>query len=128
MPKKFRDMPDWAKNRKARENVYRDERGEEWDRIESNARSEVTSVPPEEEFRDPNTPTNEQRSGWANEALRAFGQAVGVDTCETNVNDLINDLAHWCDRHGVDLWECWQGAAASYHEETNGKGVQFHAK
>ena len=106
----------------------RQERAAEWDELVSNSRDEVKSVPPEDPHRDPNTPTNDERAGWANTALRAYTQEVGVDVCETAAQDLINDLAHWCDRHGVDLWDCWESAGRNYHDETDGKGVQFHAK
>ena len=106
----------------------RAERGAEWDDVCSNARGTVTEVPPDEECRDPNTLTNEERSDQAAAGLRAYAQEIGVDTADTTVQDLLADLAHWCDRHGVDLWDCWDSAGRNYHEETNGKGVQFHAK
>jgi len=102
---------------------------QQWDEMSAAARSEVKSVPPEEcpESKDPNTPTNENRSAWAEVGLKAYAMTVGVDTLETAVQDFLNDLAHWCDRHGLQLEELRDNAAEHYHEETDGKGTQFHA-
>jgi hypothetical protein len=55
--KKFRDRPDWADNRAVRAEVKRSEAADEWDEIERNSRE--PNIVPEEEFRDPNTPTND---------------------------------------------------------------------
>jgi hypothetical protein len=60
--------------------------------------------------------------------LKAHAVLVGVDVVEAHVQDLINDLAHWCDRHGVELFECWRKAESNYEAETDGKGAQFDAK
>jgi len=41
------------------------------------------------------------------------------------VSDLLADLAHWCDRHNVDLPSALVHAAQHYHAETGGTGRQF---
>lgn len=67
------------------------------------------------------TPDNEERADRAESALDAA--ATDVDGNETDpdrsiaeqVTDLIGDLWHFCDRHGVRMQECID-AARNHHE------------
>lgn len=79
-------------------------------------------------------PTNDDRAAWAEEALRAFCLATGVDTTENAVSDLIADLGHWCDRHTycdskgrLNLASLIETGRGAYEEETHDKGGQFNA-
>jgi hypothetical protein len=77
--------------------------------------------------------TNGERAAWAEIALLAFGQKTGLlkerigDTEDPFfiISDLLADLAHWCDRHQVDLPSALTHAAQHYLAETDGTGKQF---
>jgi len=77
--------------------------------------------------------TNGERASWAEIALLAFGQKTGLlkerigDTEDPFfiISDLLADLAHWCDRHQVDLPSALTHAAQHYLAETDGTGKQF---
>lgn len=80
-------------------------------------------------------PNNDDRAQWAEEALRAFCIATGVDTTETAVGDLIADLGHWCDRHTycdekgrLNLAQLIENGRSHYEAETCGKGAQFESR
>lgn len=77
---------------------------------------------------EPEHPNNDKRAEWAAYALDEFGnhtgQARGVELY-TMVGDFLTNLAHLCDRTGVDLQECLRDATRHYNAETRGKGVQF---
>ena len=80
-----------------------------------------------------NTPSNDDRASWAEAALLAFGKRTrllkeSVGDKEDPffiISDLLADLAHWCDRHEVDLAAALLQAAGHYKEETGGAGRQF---
>lgn len=67
---------------------------------------------------------NDDRAEWAQHALDQFAQLTGMDEGggneedETVLGDLLADLMHWCDRHGVDFEAKLAGARANYAEET----------
>lgn len=67
---------------------------------------------------------NDLRSSYAEEALIAYFVATGSEL-ETAIKDLIGDLGHFCDRHGMNLSEQLELAAGMYAEETCNKGEQF---
>lgn len=77
--------------------------------------------------------TNDERASWAEVGLVAYGQCTG--TVEEMVGDdedpfliigdLLADLAHWCDRHRVDLQEAIRYAAGHYQKETGSEGKQL---
>lgn len=67
---------------------------------------------------------NHQRAGWAAEAILAFRNVTGTDTCDA-VSDLIADLAHWCDRNGISFAAELERGRMHYEEETNDEGKQF---
>ncbi len=50
---------------------------------------------------------NEERADWAAEAVDAFAMATrldaSVDGIETVLGDLLCNLRHFCDRHGLDF-------------------------
>jgi hypothetical protein len=77
--------------------------------------------------------TNEERSGWAEAALLAFGQRTGAIANAIGdreepfliLADLLADLAHWCDRNGVDLQSAIQYAGRHYKTETGAEGTQL---
>ncbi|HEY4679036.1 MAG TPA: hypothetical protein VIJ01_17855 [Candidatus Angelobacter sp.] len=79
-------------------------------------------------------PGNDDRALWAEAALLAFAQRTGlakeiVGDKEDRffiISDLLADLAHWCDRHEVDLPAALVHAAQHYRAETNGRGKQFN--
>jgi hypothetical protein len=52
-----------------------------------------------------NTPSNDDRADWANIALAAFTDTVGYNEPETSIGDLICDLGHLANRHGLDFLE-----------------------
>jgi len=77
--------------------------------------------------------TNEERAGWAEAALLAFGQRTGAISSAIGdreepflvVADLVADLAHWCDRNDVDLQSATQYATRHYQIETGTEGKQI---
>jgi hypothetical protein len=60
---------------------------------------------------------NDNRSAWADEAIAVFILATGTDL-EDAVSDLIADLGHWCDRHGISFDEELRRARFHYDAET----------
>jgi len=78
-------------------------------------------------------PTNDERASWAEAALLSFAQRTGLakemlgdkEDPFLIVSDLLADLAHWCDRHNVDLPSALVHAARHYDAETGGTGRQF---
>lgn len=103
---------------------YQSGRSKQWnDQLE--AAKPTGPLPPEDpEGGDEWSPTNEHRAGWAGLALKTFNLATGSDL-EDAVADMIADLAHWCDRHGLKLADEIDRARGMYGEETEGKGAQF---
>jgi hypothetical protein len=77
---------------------------------------------------DPKGCDNNDRSRWAAIGLERFasetGQIPGLEI-EDIVSDFIADLAHFCDRHNIDLQDQIRRAAGNYDAETRGRGVQF---
>jgi len=73
---------------------------------------------------DPSATTNEQRAANARVALQAFKDCTGSDDCDA-IADLITNLAHYCDRHGVNLGNEIRRACGHYREE-NPTGKQFN--
>jgi hypothetical protein len=77
--------------------------------------------------------SNDDRALWAEAALLAFAQRTGLAKEIVGdkedpffiISDLLADLAHWCDRHEVDLPAALIHAAQHYGAETNGTGKQF---
>lgn len=82
----------------------------------------IGDLPPEDP--DCSDPSNEHRAGWAGLALKTFSMATGSDL-EDAVADLIADMAHWCDRHGLDIAREIDRARGMYGDETRGEGAQF---
>ncbi len=64
--------------------------------------------------------TNDDRAAWANRALQLFADRTGLvlprDTYEA-ASDLVADLQHWWDRHGVEdaTWEDVIAAASNHY-------------
>jgi hypothetical protein len=77
--------------------------------------------------------TNDERASWAEAALLTFGKRTGSvvrsvgDTEEPMlvVGDLLADIAHWCDRHNVDLQAAIQYGTRHYQLETGAEGAQL---
>jgi len=77
--------------------------------------------------------TNDERASWAEAGLIAFGQRTGMVRSHVGdkedaflvVVDLLCDVAHWCDRNGVDLPSALRLATSHYREETGGRGGQL---
>jgi len=63
-------------------------------------------------------PTNGH--GWV--ARRRQGRQLLI------VADLLCDIAHWCDRTGVDLQSALRLATSHYMEETGGQGTQLESR
>jgi hypothetical protein len=61
---------------------------------------------------------NLDRASWASACIKLFMKITGCDE-EDAVHDLITDLAHWCDRKGMDFNEELNHAANMYNEETS---------
>lgn len=78
-------------------------------------------------------PTNDERASWAAVGLIAFGQRTGMVRSHVGdkedaflvVADLLCDIAHWCDRNGVNLPSALRLATSHYREETGGQGGQL---
>jgi hypothetical protein len=60
---------------------------------------------------------NDRRSAWAGEAITVFMRATGSDL-EDAVSDLIADIRHWCDRHGIPFEVELDRARFHYEAET----------
>lgn len=79
--------------------------------------------------------SNDDRALWAEVALLAFGQRTGLlmerigdkEDAFFIVSDLLADLAHWCDRHKVEMPSALLHAAQHYWSETEGAGRQFNS-
>jgi hypothetical protein len=79
--------------------------------------------------------SNSERASWAETALLAFAHRTRMakemigdrEDPFLIVSDLLADLAHWCDRHQVDLPSALVHAAQHYHAETSGAGRQFNS-
>jgi hypothetical protein len=67
---------------------------------------------------------NDKRAGWAKEAVIAFVVATGSDL-EDAVADLIGDLGHFCDRHGMNLRAQIERGEEFYNYETQNAGKSF---
>lgn len=61
---------------------------------------------------------NDKRSEWASRAVREFMIETGVDL-EDAVCDLIADLHHFCDRHGLNFQGQLDRGLVHYEEETS---------
>lgn len=61
---------------------------------------------------------NAERAAWAHVAIRAFEGVTGADDGIETVGDLLCDLMHWCDRHGVDFKDALASAQSNYRDET----------
>jgi hypothetical protein len=73
---------------------------------------------------------NAHRVGWAERTLNAFCLTQGTryivtETREAQLSDLLTNLAHFCDAHGLELAETLRRARLHYDAETGGKGGQF---
>jgi hypothetical protein len=60
---------------------------------------------------------NDDRSKWAEAAVREFVLTTGADLCDA-VSDLLADIMHWCDRHDIDFDHELERAKGHYHDET----------
>lgn len=77
--------------------------------------------------------TNDERASWAEVGLEAYGLRTGTvgatvgddEAPSLIISDLLADLAHWCDRHDVDLQAAIRRATRHYQTETRSKGRQL---
>lgn len=77
--------------------------------------------------------TNDERASWAEVSLLAYGQRTGTvgETVGDDedpflvIGDLLADLAHWCDRNGIDLQLALGYATRHYQKETGSEGKQL---
>lgn len=82
--------------------------------------------------RDPDE-MNDKRASAARRALLFFARDFGetddegeISTfAQQNISDLIADLAHLCDRQGIEILRCFSNARSNYSEETENSGGQF---
>jgi hypothetical protein len=63
---------------------------------------------------------NDRRAGWAGRAIANFRAATGTDE-EDAVCDLLADLMHWCNRHGLNFGNELARARDHYDAETHGE-------
>jgi len=63
---------------------------------------------------------NDDRSEWAECALRAFSGKTGSGFGDEGVHDLIADLGHFAERHGIDFVDCVARAIGCWHAERRG--------
>ena len=79
---------------------------------------------------------NDDRAKWALSAVSEFGYTTGecfetfkgdqrLTILEQNISDLLCDLAHLCDREGMNLTHLISRARRHYNEETDRKGGQL---
>lgn len=76
---------------------------------------------------------NNKRADAAERALITFAEDFGEmdepgelgPLAEQNLCDLLADLAHYCDRHGLKMERCLFIARGCYTEETENEGSQF---
>jgi hypothetical protein len=47
--------------------------------------------------------SNYERARWAEECIRTFAEATGVDTIQDAIADLIGDLGHYADELELDF-------------------------
>jgi hypothetical protein len=89
-----------------------------------------TGLPPDPEG------MNDERAEWALSTIQAFGTTTGEcfydfdgqerdAILQQNISDLLGDLAHLCDREGVNLRAMLDRAEHHYNEETDNEGEQF---
>lgn len=73
---------------------------------------------------------NDSKASFAASTLEHYIGVIGGagETMETTIGDLLADLAHYCDRHGLDFPAARTSAADAYAEETEHKGCQFDAE
>lgn len=66
-------------------------------------------------------PTNRDRCEWANVAVAAFAAATRTtaEALDTKVGDLLADLHHLCDAHGVSFPQCLEHGDAHYRAEVD---------
>ena len=71
---------------------------------------------------------NDARSARAGKALAAFLSSDRIESDDA-VQDLLCDLAHYCDRNGTRLATALRSAKTNYEAETHGLrlGAQFDA-
>lgn len=77
-------------------------------------------------------PTNAQRADWARDALDVFGRAVFHQSADEMIatgrgdrdgdlacaiSDLICDLMHLADQHGLDAYNVYGAALTNYEAE-----------
>lgn len=64
---------------------------------------------------------NEERAGWAAIAVQAFMDKTGSEL-EYAVGDLLCDLRHFCDYHGIDFDDENANGRGHYEAETDPTG------
>jgi hypothetical protein len=84
---------------------------------------ETKPLPPDPEEQ------NDDRAEWALDAVQCFMKRTGLteegDGLDTAIYDLIADLAHLCDRRGLDLYDLCRQSHEHYSAETDGVGTQL---
>ena len=65
---------------------------------------------------------NEHRSIWAANALRAFARETLCDMGREALHDLLCNLGHYADRHGLDFETELRRAAETWAEEKSEEG------
>ena len=74
------------------------------------------------------SPSNDQRATWAEIGLLKFASETGQIPkleMEDIVCDFLADLAHFCDRHRIDMQDQLRRAHGNYTAETQNKGEQI---
>lgn len=66
---------------------------------------------------------NEHRARWAENALKVFSRETGCDMGREALHDLLCDLGHYADEHGLDFEDEIQRAAETWAIE-KAEGVQ----
>lgn len=74
-------------------------------------------------------PTNAKRAAWAEAALEAFNAECGGDLghdedAHASAGDLIADLAHWCDKRGLNFAAVLGSAMTHYYAEICADGEE----
>lgn len=85
-------------------------------RIVSQVTARLKTLPPDPEGQ------NDQRAGWADDALSKFMSDTRMNKATEDVLDALPDLLanfmHWCDRNNQNFNDALRRARAHYKEET----------
>jgi len=63
---------------------------------------------------------NDDRARWAGAALQEFARKTGSGTSDEGLHDLLADLGHYADQHGINFIDCVARAIGCFELERRG--------